>query len=93
MRVDHVDHDLEESVERGNDFARAASRRQRRAADDVDEQGRGLDFLAAELHTVLECLTRHVLAHVATEEVTQLLALPHGEHHPVEARLQLSQFS
>ena len=83
-----LDDQAEELVEQRDDVVRRALGSQRRRPDHVDEQDRGLAQLAAQLDAALECRHCDVLAHVAAEQVAQLLALPQPGHHAVEARLQ-----
>jgi hypothetical protein len=62
-------------------------------ADEVDEQHGGVTRLASEREPAPECRAGDLLADVATEQVAHAVAFPEPGDHPVEARLQQSNFA
>ena len=91
MVLDHLDDDAEELVEAGDDLLRRVLGGQLRGADEVDEQHRHLQLLAAQLDPAFHRGARDVLADVAAEQVAQLLALAQPRVHPVEAGLEQAE--
>ena len=88
MALRRLHHDCEERVERRDHVAWRVVGGEGRGADQVDEQHSGSTLLAAECAPLLECASRHVLSHVATEQVAQALALAQARHHAVECGLE-----
>src|SRR5207247_7228609 len=85
--------DLEEAVEQADDLVRRLRLRQRRGADEIDEQSTDLAALTPEGDVLLEGLTGHVLADIAAEEVFELTSLAKPGNHPVEAGLKLADLA
>ena len=81
------------SLSRWTTSARRSCRGQLGGADQVDEQHGDVALLAAQLGAALQGPTGHVLADVATEQVTQPLPLGQVAHHVVESGLQQAQLA
>ena len=89
--ADHVEDHLEELVDPGHHHAGRMRLGERRRPDDVDEERGHVAHLPAQLHFGLHGLARHLLAHVAAEEVFECAPLAQPADHGVEAGLQLTQ--
>ena len=91
--VHHVDDDGEELVECCDNRRRRQRLRERSRPDDVDEEHCHVHLLAAQLHTALQRVLRHVLTDLTAEQVSQPPPLAQPVHHRVEACLQLTDLA